>query len=217
MKLAFSKPEQRAILAAGALTLLIGWLYVAYLILPLQHEAGNLGQQVQTARQRLATLGAIVANEGSLRTQYTQWNEKVKSLRVFLPAQEELPAVIERLSALANQTQVKIETIFPQRSLGDQKKTNVNPGKGKPSQPSPSAYEEVLIQVEALAGYHQLGAFLSAVESGDKLVRVSSLRMVGNPREPKHHHIKLLLRAYFATGVLTDLSGVKTPSSVNQS
>ena len=69
-------------------------------------------------------------------------------------------------------------------------------------------YEEVLIQVEALAGYHRLGAFLSAMESGDKLVRVSSLHMVGNPKEPKHHHVKLLLRAYFATSGLADSGAI---------
>lgn len=204
MKLALSKPERRAILAVGSLALVIGWLYAAYLVLPLQREARRLAQEVQSARQRVGTLEAAVANEQSLRAQYQQWDEKVQSLRVFLPAQEELPAVLERLSALANQTQVKIETIFPQRSPGDRKPAEGSSGKSAPTQPGPGAYEEALIQVEALAGYHQLGAFLGAVESGDKPVRVSSLHMVGNPKEPKRHHIKLLLRAYFATSRLAD-------------
>lgn len=204
MKLAFSKPEQRALLVTGVLALVIGWLYAAYLVLPLRREAGRLAREAQSARQRIGTLEAAVANEDSLRAQYQQWDEKVKSLRVFLPPQEELPAVIERLSALANQTQVKIETISPQRSLGDQTKADANPETDKSPQPGPRGYEEVLIQIEALAGYHQLGAFLNAVEAGDRVVRVATLRMVGNPKDPKRHQIKLWLRAYFATSGLAD-------------
>ncbi|MBI3011839.1 MAG: type 4a pilus biogenesis protein PilO [Candidatus Omnitrophica bacterium] len=206
MKLALSKPERRAILAVGSLALVIGWLYAAHLVLPLHREAGRLAQQVQSARQRIRTLEAAVANEDSFRAQHQQWDEKVKSLRVFLPPQEELPAVIERLSALANQTQVKIETISPQRSLVDHAKADVNPDTDKPPQPGPGpkGYEEVLIQVEALAGYHQLGAFLNAVEAGDRVVRVATLRMVGNPRDLKRHQIKLWLRAYFAASEHAD-------------
>ncbi|MBI2495177.1 MAG: hypothetical protein HYW10_01195 [Candidatus Omnitrophica bacterium] len=169
MKLTFSKPEQRVILAVGSLALVIGWLYAAYLVLPLQREARRLAQEVQSARQRVGTLEAAVANE------------QVVGLEIF-----------------------KIETIFPQRSPGDRKPAEGSSGKSAPTQPGPGAYEEALIQVEALAGYHQLGAFLGAVESGDKPVRVSSLHMVGNPKEPKRHHIKLLLRAYFATSRLAD-------------
>ena len=204
MKFAVSKREQRAILLVGLLTVIIGWVYIAYVLGPLKREAANLKQQLQTTRAKMAELESATTNEGALRQQYLQWDEKVKALRDLLPAQEKLPAIIERLSDLASQAQVKIQTIFPQRSAAEeQEELKVGrPPATKPAAPAPvlpTVYEEVLIQIDALAGYHQLGTFLSLIESAKNPMRVWNLRIAQNPKDPKRHYIKLLLKVYFAT------------------
>ena len=130
-----------------------------------------------------------MANEPALRAQHGQWNEKVKSFRLLLPPREEESVVLERLSNLARQIQVKVQAIFPQRAAG----------KG-PAVPShPVVYEDVLIHIDATAGYHQLGTFISLLEAEEHPMRVSSLRIVANPKESKRHTITLLIRAYFST------------------
>lgn len=195
MKLALSSRDQRTLLAGGGLALLVLWVYGAYILGPLMRNASRLGQQIQQARDRLSALEAATANEDALRKQHEQLTQTVTSLRSLLPAEEELPSLIETLSDLASQTQVKIQTIFPQRPVGGQE-----PGAGATAL-TPVVYKEIPIQIDALAGYHQLGAFLALVESGSKPVRIASLRIAANPREPKRHNVKLLLRSYFATSV----------------
>lgn len=192
MKLDLSKRAQQVILIVGCLAIVILWLYVRFIIAPLAKESSNLGQQVQTARDRLRTLEAATTNTTALQEQYHQLSQSVEAQQTFLPPEDALPATIEFLSNLASQTQVRILSIFPQR-------TPDAGGKGTPDSASPVYYKEIPIQVDAMAGYHQLGTFLSLIESGEKPIRVSSLRISANPKEPKRHTIKLLLQSYFAS------------------
>ena len=193
-KLTLSKREQKVILLVGTLMLVIGYVYVAWILGPLGREMASLGERVRSAHQQVRALEAVVVNESALRTQYAQWNEKVTVLRSLLPPRDEESVILERLSNFARQTQVKIQAIFPQRSKDEQT--------GKPSSNAePAVYEDVLIQIDASAGYHQLGAFISLVESEGRPMRVSSLRIVANPKEFKRHHVKLLIRVYFSTSL----------------
>lgn len=202
MKLLLSKREQRVLFAAGALALVIGWVYAAYIIRPLNREAGKLSREVKSARQHVATLEAAIANESALRRQYEQVVERVRAMRALLPAKEEVADVIQDLSTLATQAHVKIETIFPQQRPPSALEPSAAQDRGKgrsPTSAGAAVYEKIMVQIDALTGYHQLGSFLSLVESGARPMRVSSLRIAGNPREPKRHFIKLLIQAYFAT------------------
>ncbi len=193
--------EQRVTLLVGGLAVLIVWVYVVYVVGPLKSQASELGRQVQVARQRLKVLEGAVANEVSLRKQYEQWDEKVKSVRNLLPAQEELADVIQLLSGFAAKTQVKVETIFPTSPAeGDEEGSGP---KGNKAKTGLVVYKDVLIQVEGSAGYHQLGSFLSLVESSEKPMRLSSLRIAANPQDPIRHHLKMLVRAYFASSGLS--------------
>ena len=189
-----SSPQERKHLLL--LVLLAGVTLTAYVIGavgPLQRNAGTLGIQVREARDRVKALELATANEDLLRQQHQQLNETVASLRKLLPPEEQVPAIIELLSNLAGQSSVKIQTIVPLRQSvsGDSR----NAGMGDVGV-HPLVYKEVPIEIDAIAGFHQLGTFLSAVESGERPMRLSSLRISGNPKEPKRHHIKLVVWLY---------------------
>ena len=194
MKVGISSREQRTILAAGALSVIILVAYVS-IVGRLMREAMSRGREVRSAREQLKVLEAATANEAALREQYREVSQTVESLRRLLSSEEELPAVIERVSGLATETGVRIQAIFPQRPVE-------TAGAGTPSQQGAAAsaslvYKEIPIQVDALTGYHQLGAFLSQVESGEKPTRVSNLRIAGNQKDLRRHSVKLVLRSYF--------------------
>lgn len=191
-----SAREQRILLLVAALAIGILWTYAALIIGPLTREAANIAQHVRSARENLRTLELATVNEAALREQHRELQETVASLRKLLPAEEELPQVIELLSDLAGRSQVKIQTIFPQRAPEPPVQTPVPAEQAKAM---PEVSKEVLIQVDAVAGFHQLGAFLSLVETGDKPMQVSSLQVVADPREPRRLQVKLVFQAYFTT------------------
>ena len=202
MKIHLTPREQRRLLGIGALALFILWVYSSSIIQPLFKENTELGQQVQIARDRLRGLEAVASNEGALQQQQQQLQQTVKSLRSLLPAEKELPVVIERLSDIASQAQVKIQTISPQRtapSPGAQRSSGKSSDTQKDAPSDPLVYKEVTIQIDALAGFHQLGTFLGMIESSDNPMQVNSLRVSGDPKEPKRHRIKFILKSFFAT------------------
>ena len=190
--------RQRAVLLLILSAGIVLWLYAAYIIGPLRRQESTLTQQLQRARQQLNALQRTTANEATLREQYRQLDQAVMELKKWLPDESELAAAIERLSDLASQTSVKIQTISPQRT-GDATLGERGARVAKPAAPSASAfYKEVLIQIDASAGYHELGSFLGLVESGEKPMRLVSLRIIGDPGNPERHRIKMLIRSYFA-------------------
>ena len=195
----FSPREQKTLALVIGLGLVTLWMYFSFIVSPLIREIGDLGRQVRDAREQLKVVRVSTANETTLRDQQRQLQEGVGSMQQLLPSEEELPAVIESLSDLAGQSQVKIQTIFPQRPGSDGGRKDKDKGPvGEPKQPE--IYKEVMIQIDALAGFHQLGSFLSQVEQAEKPMRVAGLRITQDPKETKRQRVKLLLQSYFTTG-----------------
>jgi Tfp pilus assembly protein PilO len=196
-KVNLASREQRLVLLVILCALIVVWAY-ATLLSAMARRTGALHREVKASHERIRLLGAIVANEAALQAQHQQVEQSVAEQRKLLPHEAELPAVISLLTDLASQSQVKIQTIFPQRASLAQ--TLSAGGSASPAEETGKYYRETLIQIDALAGFHQLGTFLSLVESANKPMQLVSLRITSNPKESKRHQVKMLIRAYFATG-----------------
>ena len=206
MKSGLTSREQRTLLVGGFLALVVLYIYGAYVIAPLLHEVKNLESQIASSKQRVQMLEMATANEAALRQQHRQVESAVLALKRTLPAEQQLPAVIERLSDLASQAGVKIQTIFPQRS-GDEAAPAAPPKTPAPA--GPVVYKDVLIEIDAVAGFHQLGTFLGLIESGDDPMQVASLKIQTDPRGVKRPQIKLVIKTYFAAESMPTATGEK--------
>jgi Tfp pilus assembly protein PilO len=193
MKVTLSPREQRVILLVLGLGGVILWVYGVYILGPLMRDAADVRRQTHTARQQLKALEFTTANEPMLQEQSRQLDQSVVALRRLLPGEEELSTVIERLSGFASEAKVKIVTISP-------RPVDARSTEAKPADPASAYYKTIPIHIDAEAGYHELGSFLSLVESDSKPLRVFSLKISSDANEPKQHRIKLVIRAYFATG-----------------
>ncbi len=190
MKTKFLSDSVRGILLAGLLVITGLYIYVEYYFVPTSQKLSSLEVQLRTARDNLKSLEAATANEAVLQAQYKQVEQAVASLRKALPKDSELPAVMEVLSTLASESNVKIQTIFPERqSVVVSKVAEIA---------DPAVYREIPIQIDAVAGFHQLATFLNQVEVGDKPMQVLSMRITANPKDSKRHQINLLFKAYFS-------------------
>ena len=113
-----------------------------------------------------------------------------------MPSERELASVIQFISDLASQTSVKIQSVFPQRSSDEA----AIPGRPVTTPSAEPLYQEIPIQIDAVAGFHQFASFLSRAEHGPHVLRVRSLRISGNPREPRRHTMKLVMVTYVTPG-----------------
>ena len=189
------KREQQAILIIGVLGVGVLWLYFAYIVGPLNRASGQLNRQIQDGKGRLQILEAVASREGQLKTQHQQLSRTVGELRQLLPAEGDVSTIIQQLTGLANQAQVKILTISPQRVQEAEPEAPRGRTTAPVAEPA-KVYEDVFIAIDALAGYHQLGMFLSLVEAGEKPMRIASLKVSTNPKELRRANIKLLISTY---------------------
>jgi len=177
MKAFGSKRELQLFVVVVFLAGISLWVYYTLLFKPMFQEAVRLGQEVRTASLKLQHTEQAITQEPQLRQEYERLQEALQGLRKALPPPEDLPSVIGLLSDVASQTSVKIQTIFPQRSLEDREET---PRREPASSDVPELYTEIPIQIDALTGFHQLGTFLSRVESGAQPMQLRSIRITEN-------------------------------------
>lgn len=189
--------EQRVLTAILLVSGTALYIYFALIVRPLWTKAMDLGRRVRASREELRALQAATANEAVIRDQYQSLQSSVGSIRSFLPPEKDLPAVIEALSNIARQTNVKIQTIFPQRNAADAQFAPAGTQNKAAAIPEPVVYRQIPIQVDAQSGYHQLGVFLSLVEAEHSPMELRSLRVAADPREPKRHTIRMIIEAYF--------------------
>ena len=101
---------------------------------------------------------------------------------------DEISWVIEEISRLADQNEVKISQIKPGRETLK-----------KETSPSPSRREEyssTLVDLDVSAGYHQLARFLADLENHPVCLEVEELNIEHNEKNPFEHNVDLSLKIY---------------------
>lgn len=210
MKLLPFTREQRIAALAIALGAALLVAYWVALVQPLLRSTMELDRAVRLETQRLQQSQRLIAQQPQLQQEFDRLSNSMKLLRGAMPGEQELSAVIEQISGMATRAGVKIQTIFPQRSLESLK---VVAGLQEGKTPRSRLFKEIPIQIDALAGFHQLGAFLTRVEHGRQPVQLKSLRISGNTKEPRRQTIEMVLVAYFATADGKDAKDAKDPAA----
>jgi Tfp pilus assembly protein PilO len=99
----------------------------------------------------------------------------------------QLAGLIEEISSLANQKDVRISKIKPVRRQSEE----------VDSRPLlDEDYSLALIELEVFSGYHQLGRFLSDLESHSVFLEITDLDIRQTKEDPFEHKIKLKLKTY---------------------
>jgi Tfp pilus assembly protein PilO len=173
------------VLAVGTVVTIVS----RFLIAPAWRNAKQLKNQMTVLAEQVRGLEVSTVGAENLELQHAALEGKVRALQNALPPETELPSIIELLSSLAGQTSFRIQTIFPQRSSTEDPSARLGPAQ-------PLLYKTIPIQIDALAGFHQLGAFLSLVEAHDKPLRIASLRISSQQKEAQFHRIKLVIDSY---------------------
>ena len=100
----------------------------------------------------------------------------------MLPAEQEIPKLLEDLSDMAKRANVKILGITPMASKQE-------------AQPA-EIYQEIPILINAKSGYHELGKFLSDLENAGRFMKVADIKIKENKVSPKKHDVELLVLTY---------------------
>lgn len=152
------------LLGAGAIYVFLATAYVpvnypvaAAKIKELKADFEKKANDLARARQSVADLPRFQAEFAALHERYEMAAE-------LLPTEKEMPGVLRRLTLAGQQCGVQFESFRPDPEIRR------------------DHYTEVPIQLKVVGGYHEVGQFLAEVANMPRIMRVSNLQVLANPR-----------------------------------
>ncbi len=167
------------------ITIIAFILYLNFIFFPQIIRTVTLIGKTIKMRDELKSAKSIIAQEDTVKKNLDEYKEKVELYEKKLPAEQEIPNLLENLSNMAKGSNIKIVGITPALSyFKDQK--------GRKSQ----IYQEIPILITAKSGYHELGYFLSDLENADRFMKIVDINIKANKAAPKIHDVELMVCTY---------------------
>ena len=124
-------------------------------------------------------------NEPEIRRRLERLETELRDKEKGMEAANQIPSLLENLSKLAGRSGVRITSLDPPE-----------PSAGGPGK----SYRSLPIQIKATAGTHELGRFLSSLETGETTFKVLDLKISQNAQNQKKHLIEMKVETYRRAG-----------------
>lgn len=177
--------KTQVLILAVLITIIAFILYLNFIFFPQVVRVATLVGKTIKMRAELKSAKSIIAQEDTVKKNLDEYKDKVELYEKKLPAEQEIPSLLENLSNMAKSSNIKIVGIMPALSyFKDQK--------GGKSQ----IYQEIPILITAKSGYHELGYFLSDLENADRFMKVVDIGIKANKTVLKIHDVELIVCTY---------------------
>jgi len=175
------RSERQKQLIIGFVVVLVLFLDFALLVKPTARILFEDVPKIAPLKQELKGLIEDHKNKDEIQKKWEELKLSLKERNSVFISQDETPALLENLSKQAQESGVKITSLEPS---------------GDAAAPSKGSCAPLPIEIKANAGTHELGKFLSNLETGRTFFRVKDLRISANTQSERKHQIDLSLEAY---------------------
>jgi len=181
IKLAKTKRE-KALLSVFLIILIAGGYFHVFLR-PAIRELVTLIPKVTTLKNDLQDARFLVNQKGAIVAQNKKLLLMMDGYRKIFPRRQEIQKILEELSNIANDSDVKI--------------IGIKPLSGKElDAKSADIYKEIPIEIIASSGYHKLGEFLQRLETGERFIMIKDFKISSNPHSAKRQNAQLIASTY---------------------
>lgn len=188
--------EQNRMYVIGVGTLVLGVLYLSFIIIPKVGELGRVSREVNDLNDQIDLVSSRVKKIEETGGKLESLKEEQKSYAKQLPAEKEIPGLLEGLSSMAQRSGLNIQSITPYDIVAIEPKASQD-----------VYYREMPLLVTAKGGYHQLGAFISDLALSNRFITIEDLNIQYDEKAPRMHNIRMLLKTYISvTGAAKDKS-----------
>lgn len=164
--------------------------YYFFFLSPLIAKFMFVFREVSSAHGNLDKAELSISRMPRIKREIDELSAKAGFYSNKLPKEEEFPAVLENLSDMAQNARVKITKILPIQDSG----AIFAEGSSR------EIYRQREISIDAQCGYHQLGAFLAELESAERFMEVSDIKIEANRTNPKRHSVRLMVKTFLLHG-----------------
>jgi type IV pilus assembly protein PilO len=158
-------------------------IYFNFLLMPQVTRVIGATVKMNEMGSDLKNAKSDIARVPEFKKDISEFKEKVDSYERMLPAEQEIPTLLESLSVMAKSSGVRIESIMPVAK----KEEKLSPGQ---------VYQEIPILITARSGYHELGSFVSKLENAERFMKIVDINIRTNKLAPKKHDVEILVLTF---------------------
>lgn len=147
-------------------------------------------RKVATVQSKLNEAELSINRMPKIKEEIEELRNKADFYSNKLPKEEEFPVVLESLSDMAKNADVKITKILPVKSSTTFSEGNIQS----------DIYDQKEISIDAQCGYHQLGEFIAELENAERFMEVSDIKIETGKANPKRHNVQLTVKTFILKG-----------------
>jgi type IV pilus assembly protein PilO len=181
----FLGEEQNRMYIILGVTVVLAALYLTFIIVPKFGQLSKASRVVNDLNNKIEQLNVRVKRQTAMKDKLDEFRKEYDGYSKRLPKEKEIPGFLEGVSSVAKTSKVKILSLTP----SDLKPVMTD---GKENE----YYKEMPILVTAKSGYHQLGEFVSDLETGTRFLHIGNLRIQYDSGFPRMHNVRMELSTY---------------------
>ena len=181
-KLSKEKSQLLTLSFLAIVIILAGYFY--FFLTPKINALGKFLAQRSALKEKIAAADKLIDNTDKFKREIAVLKEQVGQYETRLPAKKEIASILNQLSGLASQEQIKIVGI---------KELELEKPKDDDEE---LAYDEIPIQIDMKSGYHQLARFINQIERSDRLMKIESLKISSDPQDLSKHAVRVIVSAF---------------------
>ena len=175
----------------GAL-ILIFLLYYFVLIRPQINAIWKIKPEIESLSENIKKTKSDVTNLQDYKNKVEDFEQKLALMQAKVKLKYEMPLILERVSRIANEKNIKIDQITPLSvdavSLLEDKHRK---------------YYSLPIEIDASSGYHDFGGFLNALEQDEIFFKITEFSIAARSSS-RTHRINLTLNTIIYEEVGTE-------------
>jgi len=179
-----TKNEIMAFTGLICVFMIVGYFFLFFS--PLTVKLSDVSRKVSKLQSDLTVADLAIGGMPKLGSEIEELKKKAITYSNKLPKEEEFPALLESLSAMAQNTDVKITKILPVKDTETR----------APEKSMSRIYQEQKILINAQCGYHQLGTFISELENAERFMEISDITIESLKTTPRRHNVQLIVTTF---------------------
>jgi len=188
--------EQARYSILGGVVVLVLLLDVFLLVLPQCGSIVDINDQIKTLSTDTAQVLTDKQRINQLKKSLDQTRSTLEAMNIKIRPLQEVPAILDTISRIANEYEVKIDKLVPQK----QEQESL-------TQAEEGHYYALPIVIQARCGYHMFGRFLNKLENENLYFSLKDLVVQNDEKNPRTHLFTLTINI-----ILVDKSAAPSKS-----
>ena len=173
-------PREKLFVIAFAIVFVL-FLDFFFWLAPVVRALTGTMPTLSSLREGLDELKEDRKNEAKIREKWESTRQELADNEKGFEVSEQLPTLLENLSKLATESGVRITSLKPVEA---------------PPLPGKRLYFSVPIEIKATAATHELGNFVSKLETAVTFFKITDLKISANTADERKHSIEMMVETY---------------------